>query len=389
MGQRLLSDLESIDCLVAQIICWGENLASWRDLTERPDRLSIESERFSAELSLALDRDKEDGTLAIEIRLRRRGSGNHRGRFLLVSWGQTAVRLDYPRLWRVAAGKVLKGKRRHRRLLDIFHLSREIYWTPAIPAEDLRAQVVLALAQLGCIPPIPTGRNLLVHYINHKFRIPIRGLTSSERKQAREAISFWSADEVLNHWSFPEDCRAFRKYVKTRVRLARREYLRGGDSALKSNECQGLELTDDECGEKEEPSWDARVDGSEPWQSSLSRPEPIRREMAEEMPIADAADHLQRSPSYLYKLIRDGRLPRISRKAHRCCRARTLSVCATLLLSAKACSSNEKTWNSPAERRRPPERPPIVLLDRSQESSFQVGRSRPQVQCRTPLLYSS
>jgi hypothetical protein len=36
--------------------------------------------------------------------------------------------------------------------------------------------------------------------------------------------------------------------------------------------------------------------------------------MAEEMPIADAADHPQRSPSYLYKLIRDGRLPKIVKK---------------------------------------------------------------------------
>jgi len=314
MGQRLLSDLESIDLLVLQIALWGKNMPAWCDFTKRPDRLSIESESFYAELSLALDRDKENGTLAIEIRLKRRGSGRHRGRFLLVSWGQTARRLDYPRLWRIAAGKILKGKRRHRRLLDSFHLSREIYWTPDIPAEDLKAQVVVALAQLDCISPVPTGLDLLRYYVDQKFRIPISGLSPSERKQAREAISFLAANGVLNHWSFPEDCRAFRKYVKARVRVASREYLSGGDFGLKSSQHHGRDLSDDDHEEKTEPSWDARVDDGESGQSSLSRAVPLRREIAEEMPIADAADYSYRSTSYFYKLIREGRLPKIVKK---------------------------------------------------------------------------
>jgi AraC-like DNA-binding protein len=313
MGQQLLSDFESIDCLVVQIALWGKTLISWRDLTQRPDRLSIEGERFCAELSLGLDRDKQDGTLAIEIRLKRRGPGRHRGRFLLVSWGQTVRRLDYARQWRIVAGKV-EGTRRHRRLLDSCHLSREIYWTPAIAAEDLRAQVVMSLAQLGCIPPI-LARDLLRSYIDQKFRFGISGLSPIEREQAREAISFLAADEVLNHWFFPEDCRAFRKYVRTRVKLARRQYLRGCDSGRNSNEYHGRDRSYDEREEKMEPSWDPRINDAEPCQSSLPRPEPIRPEIAEEMPIADAAEHLHVSPSYLYKLIRDGRLPRIFKKS--------------------------------------------------------------------------
>jgi excisionase family DNA binding protein len=306
MRQSPLKDAESVDSIVSLISSWGDNLHRWRNLRRRPHRVLVEGESFAAELSLVLDREKEDGSLAIGIGLRRRGRGRHRDRYLLVSYGQTSRRMDYSRPWRIAAGKIQKETRRHRRLLDSIHLAREIYWTPDISQADLGAQVVVALVQLGCLPPIPMGCNLLANYIATNFKIRVDNLPHAERKLMREAIAVLASAEVLNHWSFPEDCRAFRKYIKARVRLARREYLDPSDLDRDPHDDAGSLVEDRD--EADEPSWDPRRPDSAIWHSALSRSIAPRAILREEMTIASAADYLSRTKSYVYRLIREGRI---------------------------------------------------------------------------------
>ena len=238
----------------------------------------------------------------------------HRNRTLLVSYGRSTRRLDYPRPWRIAAGKVQKETRRHRRLLDSIHLGREIYWTPEISLADLGAQVVVALVQLLCLPPIPMGRDLLTNYIATNFKIRVHNLPQRERKPAREAIAVLASAKVLNHWSFPEDCKAFRKYIKARVRLARREYLGSFDLDRDPHDSPGS--CDKNSDEMDQSSWDPRRPDSATWQSTLSVAIAPAAILEDEMTIASAADHLSRTTSYIYRLIREGRV-RPTRKTGR------------------------------------------------------------------------
>lgn len=307
MRQRLLSDTESVDWLCAKIIAWGEKLRAWGDQEVRPERLSVQSESFSAELSLIPDFDKQDGSLAIDVRLKPRGPGRHRNRLLLVSWGRTVRRLDYAKPWRIAAGRITKNKRRHRRLLDSVHLGREIYWTEKIPGDDLKAQVVLALAQLGCLTPIPFARDGLAAYVRDTFRVPVPGgVPKNERQQAKAAVALLSADSILNRWSFPEDCRAFRKYVVATVRIAARDYFRGSEfSEPYLNFRRGNR--DDDCPNGE-PSWDPREDEAGSWRSSLSALGPKPQELKDAMTVEQAAQYLNCSKGYIYRLIREGRI---------------------------------------------------------------------------------
>jgi excisionase family DNA binding protein len=220
--------------------------------------------------------------------------------------------MDYSRPWRIAAGKLLKAKRRHKRLLDSIHLAREIYWTPDISPADLGAQVVVALVQLGCVPPIPVGNGLLASYIATNFKIRVDNLAQAERKLAREAIAVLASGEVLNHWSFPEDCKAFRMYIKARVRLARREYLDSFD--LERDSLDGPGSSGEDSHEMNEPSWDPRRPDSATWRSTLSAAIAPAAILEDEMTIASAADYLSRTKSYVYRLIREGRIRSTGKK---------------------------------------------------------------------------
>src|SRR3982751_2389505 len=147
----LLTDEAAVDCLVAEIIGWGKMLPEWRQTTSRLGTSTFTGQSFQAEVRVIQDREKQDGSLAIEIWFRRRGPGRHCSRYLLIS--QTAIRrrLDDPRLWRTLASASLKRKRKHRRLLWSVHLSREIYLADDVPTKDLRAQIVLAMVQMQCL----------------------------------------------------------------------------------------------------------------------------------------------------------------------------------------------------------------------------------------------
>jgi len=110
-------------------------------------------------------------------------------------------------------------------------LSRDIYYSPEMPPEDVEAQVRIALAQLGILPPQP-AREWLSKYLEG-FRVRIGdAVRPAERRQARAAVRWIGAEHLLEHWSFPEDWRGFRKYVGECVRLALREYLGKPNSQL-------------------------------------------------------------------------------------------------------------------------------------------------------------
>jgi excisionase family DNA binding protein len=205
------------------------------------------------------------------------------------------------------AGKTIQSKRRHKRLLASIELSREIYWTEEIPAEDLTAQVLLALLQLSCISPTPLARERLQAYVRDTFRIPVpKAVPGAERYQAREAIAFLATDSVLNHWSFPEDSRAFRKYVKIKVRFASREYFGSYDRSEQCARLAGSNLDDARLDDV--PSWDARKEQARVWQSSLSGLAPQPSTLKDEMTVDESALYLNRSKGYVYRLIRQQRI---------------------------------------------------------------------------------
>src|SRR5207253_5505950 len=140
-------------------------------------------------------------------------------------------------------------------------------WMPTVPLVDLRAQIVVALVQLGCIP-IPTGIECLKNYIKDNYRIPHNGATRSETQQDRESVSFLLAVEVVKRWCFPENALAFRSYVKRSMGGVLR-----GSSGVRDQPHGSLEIDpndNNEYSDFEGPRFDPRETGSTPWQSSLS-----------------------------------------------------------------------------------------------------------------------
>jgi len=154
---------------------------------------------------------------------------------------------------------------------------------------------------LDCLMLMP-ARDLLAEYVRDTFRFPVSNtVPETERQQGKEAVALIAADSILNHWSFPEDCHAFRRYVKNKVRIASRGYY----GTLDPSSCGRARY--ENRGETIEPSWD----------TGQPRTIPLRAETPEEMTVADAADHLQRSPSYVHRLIREGRIPTLFKNGQR------------------------------------------------------------------------
>jgi len=80
----------------------------------------------------------------------------------------------------------------------------------------LRAQLIFALAQLGLVETHSSEIFWLGEYIrSFRFRKHYpEDISKSERKQARHAIAHVVAHVLTEHWSFPEDYRAFREYSR-------------------------------------------------------------------------------------------------------------------------------------------------------------------------------
>jgi len=305
MGQQRLSDLESVDFLCSHIRGWGEILAYPRHLVQRPEPVRVFGKSFNGELSLIWDRGKEDGSFAIEISLRRLGPGRHRERYLQVSYDHAARRLDFPKEWRRVTALAKVRKRKHRRLLWSIHLTREVYWAVNVPAEDLKAQITVALVQLDCIQH-QAAQVWIAGYLQQTFRFSLRNTSKPERASAREGIAYLSAESLINAWHFPEDYRAFRLYVKATIRCASRMYLGPADRVPCSSNGLTFEFEDGDKGTIE-PSRDGRDNHSNTWQSSLGFAGVVC-ELKEKMSVADAAEYVHRSEGYIYRLLREGRI---------------------------------------------------------------------------------
>jgi hypothetical protein len=89
-------------------------------------------------------------------------------------------------------------------------VSRAIYWNGNIPKEDITAQFSIAFVQLR-LPHADECWQFLIDYL-HRFR---RGVSIDAAADA--------ASRMVLHWSFPEDHRAFRVYVKKCLDVVLRE----------------------------------------------------------------------------------------------------------------------------------------------------------------------
>lgn len=87
--------------------------------------------------------------MCLQMKLCRKGAGRHVDRFIYIRSEHTGRRLEHARTWRILGG--LPRKRRRHRRLTAPQLSRDLYWSPEIPDEDLKAQLIIALVQLGLL----------------------------------------------------------------------------------------------------------------------------------------------------------------------------------------------------------------------------------------------
>jgi hypothetical protein len=197
--------------------------------------------------------------------------------------------MDRPRAWR-KVGKILRPRPGHRhRRLGIMELSRVIYWSQEVRAEDIGAQILIFLVQLR-VGSDETFFRALAKYVR------------SFRRYVSPDTALDVATELVQHWSFPEDFRAFRKYVSRRLLLARRqlqvlpaEELLIREAELHSN-----------LGEVE--SAFERFDEEENLEDSGRSNAPPTLPTADWMTVQDATSVLGLSASYLYKLIKSGAL---------------------------------------------------------------------------------
>jgi hypothetical protein len=224
---------------------------------------------------------------ALDFRLSRKGPGRHRERFLHVKFVAPERRLNAPRAWR-PLGTILKPSTDHRRL-GLVELSRILYWNSEIPIADVRAQVIVALLQLRLVSH-ETFTKALISYL--------RGFRSGVTVDAAATV----ATNLVSRWSFPESHRAFRKYIASSLNRAKEEdpglqyrekpvsaealyrMIRDAESAVEFDR----EPKDDEVTSKAATQFHSIRDGG--------------------ADVEDAASILGVCASYVYKLIKQGRI---------------------------------------------------------------------------------
>ena len=91
--------------------------------------------------------------------------------------------------------------------------SRGIYWNEKCPSEDLRPQLLIAMAQLGVIQVDERVTRELERYLRKNFGTSIKSAVKKYSLTAKE-VAERSYAHILEHYSFPEHPHAFRMYVK-------------------------------------------------------------------------------------------------------------------------------------------------------------------------------
>jgi len=119
MGQNFLSDIELISWISERVVAEGEKFLR-SDAPNRPEPLILESTSLRVEAAWIADYEKscDRNYLQMMIRLKRRGSGGHRDRFVYIRYGSVSNRLQHGKTWRTAFGGLskIREKRPHRRL---------------------------------------------------------------------------------------------------------------------------------------------------------------------------------------------------------------------------------------------------------------------------------
>jgi hypothetical protein len=295
MGQDQLRDVFAVRCLSKALAGLGENLAPQAEVS-LPREERIEGRGFLATLRLIPDYERGDGSLCVDVRLVRKGPGRHRERFLYLRHDQATRRLEYPRTWRSLGGSHLR--RSHRRKLTFMELSRDIYWNPKAPSADLRAQVVIVLDQFGLI-----SRRASLRWLNTylgQFRVPLGtvGSSANARENVRKSIRWSTAAHLLDQWCYPEDGRAFRRYVTNRIRLETRAY----------NHTSSTFSLDNESLNRLRQAEDSPLQKTHSYRSSDDLAQTIGTGNAVRVSVSRAAEILGWTRAYLYRLIHQGKV---------------------------------------------------------------------------------
>lgn len=125
MGQSLLSDEECVIWLREALLALGEKLEGTPSSLWTPTG-SIQGRSFRATVYLYSDYEKDSG-LCVQLRLRKRGPGRHRDRYIYFRREKSGRRLRHARTWRALGGRIESRKASSHRKLSLIRLSRDIF----------------------------------------------------------------------------------------------------------------------------------------------------------------------------------------------------------------------------------------------------------------------
>ena len=103
--------------------------------------------------------------------------------------------------------------------LETVPRSRSIYWNEECPSADLRAQLLIALAQLIVVPVDASLTRELERYLLRNFGTSIKWAVKRHRLMG-EQVAERACAHILQNYSFPEHPHGFRLYVKLAIRWA-------------------------------------------------------------------------------------------------------------------------------------------------------------------------
>ncbi len=147
--------------------------------------------------------------------------------------------------------------------LETVPRSRDICWNENCPSEDLRAQLLIALAQLGVMQVDECLTRELERYLRKNFGSSIKWAVKKHRLTGKQ-VAERACAEILENYSFAEHPHGFRLYIK---------------QALRWSPGSG------------EAEYEPQIDTAK-----------------ESYTVPEAAFHLRVSKDVIYRLIRDGKI---------------------------------------------------------------------------------
>jgi hypothetical protein len=166
----------------------------------------VRGESFSAEFCVLPDHASDSCCECIQIKLTSLTEKIDRLRFLYVRIGGAGRRLKDPQIWRRKLGGL-------RRASGVVSSSRDIWWDQRAPADTIKAQVIIAIFQLGLLPQNSKHWTEIYKLVQ---KIPASVGRGIEKRDAVQTTVI----RLMKCWSFPEDWRAFQAYVRITIRYA-------------------------------------------------------------------------------------------------------------------------------------------------------------------------